>query len=341
MRKTLQLIALVLAYSVPAQINLSAGLKLCMACNGNASDASGNSNHGSVSGASLTTDMSGVPNHAYVFNGTSDNIDVGNLSVYAPTNELSIILWAKSNVTTSNCLFIIDPDNMYDRCVGCAQYLNGAGTMLVWDYGNIMAGARVLHQNMPVDINNWHQYAYIISESCNLKQIYYDGSLIDNSPYSSNGVLNKNKPLYIGGGTSSGGGGSIRWRGKIDNVIIYNRALNQSEVTVLYNNPEFCTTLERLSVQSDPVSICDQVGLRELENSGRVTLYPSVSAGLFYCSVNADELEVIDCSGRVVLSRNGLAAGEGVNAGSLQDGIYNVRIKTGSETNIRKLIISR
>jgi hypothetical protein len=341
MRKTLQLILVIFAYSAIAQTNLTANLKLCMPCNGDATDVSGNNNHGFVSGAVLTTDMSGNANQAYLFNGPGEYIDVGNLSVYAPTNELTIVVWGKSNITTSNCLFIINPDDMYDRCVGCAQYLSGYGTMMVWDYGDITAGGRVLHQNMPVDNTNWHQYVYIISESCNLKQIYYDGVLLHNSSYAMNGILNKNKPLYIGGGVSSGGGGSIRWYGKIDNVIIYNRPLNQGEVTQLYSNPDFCSTLDKRQSQSESVLPCTLTGISERENGTGVLFNPTISDGLFGSNDSAERVEIIDIEGRVVMGLTSVTTGQTLDLRHLSNGIYTAKFIVNGSPGIQKVVIVR
>ena len=49
--------------------------------NGNANDESGNGNHGSVNGASLTGDRYGTMNKAYYFSGTS-YINVANNTVF-------------------------------------------------------------------------------------------------------------------------------------------------------------------------------------------------------------------------------------------------------------------
>ena len=48
--------------------------------NGNANDASGNGNNGTVNGATLTTDRFGVVNKAYNFDGINDFIDLQNLT---------------------------------------------------------------------------------------------------------------------------------------------------------------------------------------------------------------------------------------------------------------------
>ena len=48
---------------------------------GNANDISGNSNNGTVNGATLTTDRNGIANSAYNFNGTSSYISVLNKAI--------------------------------------------------------------------------------------------------------------------------------------------------------------------------------------------------------------------------------------------------------------------
>jgi hypothetical protein len=52
------------------------GLLGCWPFNGNANDESGNSNHGIVNGANLTSDRKGVPNNAYLFDGENDLITI-------------------------------------------------------------------------------------------------------------------------------------------------------------------------------------------------------------------------------------------------------------------------
>ncbi|MBL0146272.1 MAG: hypothetical protein IPP48_11375 [Chitinophagaceae bacterium] len=54
-----------------AQVNINAGLISYHPFSGNANDISGNNIHGTVTGATLTTDRNGAPNSAYYFNGFS------------------------------------------------------------------------------------------------------------------------------------------------------------------------------------------------------------------------------------------------------------------------------
>lgn len=69
---------LLLSILATAQVNLTQGLVLYLPFNGNTLDASGNGNNATNFGATLTADQNGIPNSAYLFNGTSDFMEVAN-----------------------------------------------------------------------------------------------------------------------------------------------------------------------------------------------------------------------------------------------------------------------
>src|SRR4051812_27277467 len=114
-----------------AQFDLTSNLKVCLPFSGNTSDYSGYNNHGVLSGnVTLTTDRFGSPNSAYKFSGgMNDYIALNNFDQIIPDHQLTISIWAKVWIKTSTCLFILNPDNAWDRCVGCAEY---SGVGLVW-----------------------------------------------------------------------------------------------------------------------------------------------------------------------------------------------------------------
>src|ERR1039458_1147503 len=68
---SLLIVGVGLAVNGYSQSFLTNGLVLYLPFNGNANDASGNGNNGTVYGATLTADRFGNPNAAYSFNGTS------------------------------------------------------------------------------------------------------------------------------------------------------------------------------------------------------------------------------------------------------------------------------
>ena len=78
----------------PNSTPLQQGLVAWFPFDGNASDMSGNGNHGTVNGATLGTDRHGVAGKAYSFDGVDDWIDL-NGSAYPIGNGSSISFWAK------------------------------------------------------------------------------------------------------------------------------------------------------------------------------------------------------------------------------------------------------
>jgi hypothetical protein len=61
--------------------------------NGNANDESGNGNHGTVNGATLTSDRNGVANSAYSFDGTSNYINSNVKNINGTSFSLSVWFW--------------------------------------------------------------------------------------------------------------------------------------------------------------------------------------------------------------------------------------------------------
>jgi hypothetical protein len=66
---------------------------------GNANDASGNNHHGTVSGATLTTERFGVANGAYSFDGVNDYIAIAPSSLVDNETATTLSFWIKRGVS--------------------------------------------------------------------------------------------------------------------------------------------------------------------------------------------------------------------------------------------------
>ena len=84
-----------LPYSRVIAVQPSNGLVAYYPFDGNANDASGNENHGTVVNAILTADRFGSPNSAYEFNGTSSRIVVPDNDSIDLIGDFSIGAWIK------------------------------------------------------------------------------------------------------------------------------------------------------------------------------------------------------------------------------------------------------
>ena len=224
------LILFILRQPSEAQINLQQGLVGCYNFGGNAQDNSGGNYHGSITGASLTTDRFGRVNHAYEFNGQN--------YIEIPANQLknstyTFSLWAFPTINpqtgeTFRLLSIgssggdqnIDLSNQYFGFTGW----DGGG----YDIPNTTVTA-VTTGSLPA-LNKW--YHIVITRDITTVKLYVDGKLI--------GTQNNNKPPYWGDLTTRAiiGGRSVLnqfYKGKIDDLAFYNRVLSEAEVGALYN----------------------------------------------------------------------------------------------------------
>ena len=68
--------------------------------NGNANDSSGNGNHGTNNGATLTTDRFGNANSAYTFDGKGNDITSGSSTTLAINMYATISAWIGGNNPT-------------------------------------------------------------------------------------------------------------------------------------------------------------------------------------------------------------------------------------------------
>lgn len=203
--------------------------------NGNANDASGTSNHGVVTGATLTQDRCGNANSAYHFNGTNNYIQMPFTGPLL-NNSRSISFWCRSTNTFTN-----SPRSIFTYGNGA---LPGGCFQIVYNYCTSGIGLEVGSQSFTSQNNcladgNWH-HVVATYQSCSCSyittRIYIDGALI---PMSCNVIgtsqflnTNANCPLNIGKGAC---GLNRFFQGDLDDFYLYNRALDPSEVRSLFN----------------------------------------------------------------------------------------------------------
>jgi hypothetical protein len=202
--------------------------------NGNANDESGNGYNGTVNGATLAADRTGNANSAYSFD-TNQFIQLNNTTNLNPY-PLSISLWYKVNVysagESSPILFkyvsaawngfgigLNDYNNI--PCV-YPQYLRGTSNRVFGYYGE------PAFDQPNVNIQQWYHYIFTLDASGG--KIYVNGNLIASKAWTGTpGATTSSLPIKVGGSYNTW------YRGMVDDIAIYNRALTQAEVTALYN----------------------------------------------------------------------------------------------------------
>jgi Concanavalin A-like lectin/glucanases superfamily/SprB repeat/Secretion system C-terminal sorting domain len=190
--------------------------------NGNATDESGNGNHGNPSSVYFTTDRFGNPNKCYGFDGTSSRIVTTNIP--SLSGHYSISAWFNPE-SLSSWGTIIDCRKSVNSGIGLehntkVSFTTSKGTTY-----------SLLYANHTIQLNNWIHVVSVYNGT--QKLIYINGVLSVTEPYSSL-LLSTTEPFVIGdrGVTPSGPGNYFK--GKLDDIGIWNRALTQLEITALY-----------------------------------------------------------------------------------------------------------
>lgn len=194
---------------------------------GNANDVSGNGDHGTVNGATLTTNRFGQANKAYSFDGTNDYIQLP-IKTSDYSNTYSISVWINGDEGS-----IVGEANSTNNSYGCMMFINATKEYLrLGHFKNTVHDFDELTINIseyPI-LNKWSHIVFVRVNNAYHKA-YINGrfagqvSCADVSAASSNN-------MRIGADYYSS---SIRYfNGKIDDIKIYERELTVKEIKDLY-----------------------------------------------------------------------------------------------------------
>ncbi|MGI9190566.1 MAG: LamG-like jellyroll fold domain-containing protein [Chitinophagaceae bacterium] len=287
MRRILYLIPIILLHIQygHAQVNLNLGLQGHWSFNGNANDISGNNNNGIVNGATPCAGKNGVPNTAYYFDGINDYIQVANnATLNFPNNTFTYFALIKvQGFYTGPCHgnIVIDKGNS-DYIAGSYSLRFSDGYSL--NFQNCNSPVTPTQQNYYAQFNtisfaNGAYLPYIDTAVWDCIIMTGDGS---NIKLYVNGQLKQNLPITNPLGVNNhdmffGRKNSVQYpywfHGIMDEIRIYNRALNLQEIDSL------CTACN-LSLNAPAVSPICAGQSTSLSVSGATTYTWVPSTGL-------------------------------------------------------------
>ncbi|MCZ8159545.1 MAG: hypothetical protein O9275_02130, partial [Microcystis sp. LE19-196.1B] len=203
--------------------------------NGNANDESGNGNNGTVSGAILSSDRTGKENNAY--NTSSGSIDINKTIFNNGWNSYTVSVWlnySSLSLTGGNVLINTVPHG---------------GFAIGYSYFNSNRFSHFKNSNIP-NSNSWDifsddksnvsnlsanvWYNFIVTKSENNYKYYFNG-VLDKSVSSSITPIDLNMAIKIGAIE----GNLERFKGKLDDIAIWNRALTADEISKIYKGEGF------------------------------------------------------------------------------------------------------
>jgi len=200
--------------------------------NGNANDESGNGNHGVLVNAQSTTDRFENPNSAFYFTGASSYVDIASSEISNLTFPFTITAWINIDSILAGTIF---STNTYTgNYSGIELFIQNDGTLVLRFADNTgNTGSNRTKYNTSANFitaNNWI-FVSAICEDENTCTLYANENI--------------EMPARVGTRSlvSNGSNGKIHYpgkygayfNGKIDDVRIFNSALNQQKLDSLYH----------------------------------------------------------------------------------------------------------
>ncbi|SDP95026.1 Concanavalin A-like lectin/glucanases superfamily protein [Mucilaginibacter sp. OK268] len=217
--------------------NLSAGLIAYWSCDNNVSDLSGHGHNGTVNGdVTVTTDRFGYPRGAFYFNGTSSYMSVPDAAELRLNNtDFTLNAWVRLDA--------------YNASYGSAiltKRFTGANNGWVWTItGNSSSPTGVLSYgpgggstnafgSTVIGTGTWAMVTSIYSLANQQLSIYVNGVLDHTVSGISTANASVTAALYIGRDNPSVASNGYFFQGALDEIRIYNRAINGTELQQLY-----------------------------------------------------------------------------------------------------------
>jgi len=228
---------------------LQQGLLAYYPFNGNANDKTNNGYDLSVNGAVMMDNRFGEMQKAYKFNGRSDFMVIPPILKGDSLRELTISLWANPENLGHPSILSFLPKNLEY----CSSYLgfdlsntsNRTYHRMVFDVTPNVCQASLIHDTIGNPLNKWGHIVfvqrYLIGPAPRYEyNQFYNGKKLKSS---SSGLVTPpiatsfSKGGIIGGDNTNGNFdfNFNFFKGGIDDIRIYNRALSDAEVAQLYN----------------------------------------------------------------------------------------------------------
>ena len=308
---------MMVALGSKAQVDLYNGLIAYYPFDGNTNDASGNGHNGTMVGGGYASGVFGNPNTALSI---PDGVTFDAEIMYKTEDEFSFSFWFISNFTTTSGSVISwigknQPTNNYDLFRFRYQYPPSSIPVF---RSELFKSSNSSQQNCDTDFYDFspslitdplaYQHIALVRSSDSL-YVYLNNvklSVVE-ATFTGCNDIDSLKSLRLGGPI---------FFGEIDDLLIYNRALNESEVDSIFNLTQSLAPVVPSSIS---------VNSEEFE----FNISPNPSSDYLNITTRDEFLgmvELLDCNGRLVYSDVFKNASKEINTTDLPAGIYFVRL---------------
>lgn len=319
---SISLLLILISVSIYSQTS-SNGLILSLTFDGDTKDGSGNSFNATAFEATLTNDRYGKSNSAYLFDGVNDYMTVPDtLPLRLSNTDFTISVWVKLNEISSDYASAIIAKRTMSNGSGYGFFARGTGP---WTPGQVVYSvsggtdpSSVTDSIMP--LNSWQHLVLKYNLNAQTSYTYFNGVLV----YTKTGIptpnANSNVNMVIGNDAT---GNSYYFKGIIDDIQIYNKALSDSEITAKYNE---VTT--------------------KIENHGEVSLnkpmhiFPNPVSGIINLKVTEPaKIYILDITGREVYKGNSSIGILKIDLSSQPKGMYFVKSFADGQISIARFFL--
>ena len=207
----------------PAPSGLVAAYDFDESSGTSALDASGNSNTGTITGATRT---SGKFGSALNFDGKKDLVRINGSAALNVSSEVTLEAWVNPAVTQDGWRTILQREAV-------AYWLHAShnnGNLRPATGGTFKGEEFWFPSPSSIPVNSWSHLA--LTYDGNLLRLYVNGNVVASRAVTGS-IQTNDKPLWIGGSEQFG----EFFQGRIDEVRVYNRALSQSEIRTDMETP--------------------------------------------------------------------------------------------------------
>ena len=218
-------------------VDLQNGLVAYYPFNGNANDESGNGYNGVVYDAALIADRNGNSNSAYRFTDSDDRVDI---SVVPDLQTFTMSTWFCT--TNQGPGTMVGFDGMYVFLLSAPDWLRGDTKAGSSSGGTWTGGPRATNY---VADGVWHHMAAVRDDTNDEVTFYLDGIFQGTQSIKLDVLTVVPDGLVLGQDQDEVGGKfALRdaFKGKMDDLRVYNRVLNASEIKALAVKSTYSTS---------------------------------------------------------------------------------------------------
>jgi hypothetical protein len=284
------------------------GLLAWLPFDNNSSDLSGNNNNAANNNVTFIDDRNGIPNAAGSFNGIDAWLEITTPSfTFASTDSFTYSFWINKDVQPFAGIVLMIADNVSGNFISLIQGINDM------QFGTNKQQSAWIWTNCPHTLNVWDHY--VATYDAGVMNLFKNGVFQTTNTFTYTNVSSANLPMYIGKGF---GGGNFK--GGIDDIGVWGRALSLQEINDVYTNT---VTSQKL-----------------LNNDKNYALSPNIADDLIYLSSSTNKTSqpnysIYDANGTKISEGKIVLNNQPISLAGLSKGVYFITIADELNTRLK------